>query len=172
MEIGLIAVDSKHPNLALMKISRYHKQKGDYVGWYNGISHYDKVYAAKVFTFTPDYGYFINADEVERDGSKHYDSNVSKYSQGKQVGYLRGFTEGAEYALQNQWISVEEALPDENEEVLCMMKSNRAIVSGYIYKENGIAIVATSPDFEFEDYGHYEAIAWMPRPELKTNDNG
>lgn len=69
MEIGLIAVDSKHPNLALMKISRYHKQKGDYVGWYNGISHYDKVYAAKVFTFTPDYGYFINADEVEKGGT-------------------------------------------------------------------------------------------------------
>lgn len=85
---------------------------------------------------------------------------------------MGGFFAGAEYALSHQWISVEEALPDENEEVLCMMKSNHAIVSGYIYKENGIATVATSPDFEFEDYGDYEAVAWMPRPELKSNDNG
>lgn len=69
MDIGLIEVDSKHPNLALMKISKWHKQRGDYVGWYNGISHYDKVYVAKVFTFTPDYGYFINADEVEKGGT-------------------------------------------------------------------------------------------------------
>ena len=69
MDIGLIAVDSKHPNLALMKLARYHKQKGDSVGWYNGISHYDKVYVAKVFTFTPDYVYYINADEVEKGGT-------------------------------------------------------------------------------------------------------
>lgn len=68
-KIGLLAVDSKHPNLALMKISRYHKQIGDHVGWYNGLSHYDKVYAAKVFTFTPDYAYYINADEVEKGGT-------------------------------------------------------------------------------------------------------
>lgn len=69
MKIGLIAVDSKHPNLALMKISKWHKLRGDNVEWYDGISHYDKVYSAKVFTFTPDYGYFINADEVEKGGT-------------------------------------------------------------------------------------------------------
>lgn len=69
MKIGLIAVDSKHPNLALMKISKWHKLRGDNVEWYDGISHYDKVYSAKVFTFTPDYGYFINSDEVEEGGT-------------------------------------------------------------------------------------------------------
>ena len=74
MEIGIIPVDSQYPNLALMKISMYHKKMGDYVGWYNGISHYDKVYVAKVFTFTPDYGYYINADEVEKGGTG-YDLN-------------------------------------------------------------------------------------------------
>lgn len=74
MKVGLINVDSKYPNLALMKISMYHKKMGDYVGWYNGISHYDKVYVAKVFTFTPDYGYYINADEVEKGGTG-YDLN-------------------------------------------------------------------------------------------------
>ena len=66
MRIGLLAVDSQYPNLALMKIAAYHKAEGDIVEWYNPLYHYDKVYMAKVFTFTPDYGYYINADEVER----------------------------------------------------------------------------------------------------------
>lgn len=69
MKIGLLSVDSDYPNLALMKISRYHKSIGDSVEWYNPLDHYDKVYAAKVFSFTPDYGYYINADEVERGGT-------------------------------------------------------------------------------------------------------
>ena len=33
--IGLLAVDSSYPNLALMKISSYHKARGDTVDWYN-----------------------------------------------------------------------------------------------------------------------------------------
>lgn len=37
--------------------------------WYNPLTHYDKVYAAKVFSFTPDYGYYIHADEVEKGGT-------------------------------------------------------------------------------------------------------
>lgn len=80
------------------------------------------------------------------------------------------FAAGAEYALSHQWISVEEALPQENEEVLCMMKSNHAIVSGYIYKNNGTVKVATSPDFHFEDYEGYEVIAWMPIPKFETKN--
>ena len=53
--IGLLDVDGhNYPNLALMKISMYHKQKGDIVEWYNHIdSRYDKVYASKVFTCCP-----------------------------------------------------------------------------------------------------------------------
>lgn len=70
MKIGLIDVDGHHfPNLALGKISRYHKQQGDSVEWYDPFEHYDKVYMAKVFTFTQEYGYFINADEVEKGGT-------------------------------------------------------------------------------------------------------
>lgn len=30
---------------------------------------YDKVYAAKVFTFTPDYNYYINANQIEKGGT-------------------------------------------------------------------------------------------------------
>ena len=49
MNIGILAVDSNFPNLALMKISAYHKARGDQVEWYNPLCEYDKVYAAKVF---------------------------------------------------------------------------------------------------------------------------
>lgn len=69
MRVGLLAVDSTYPNLALMKISAYHKGRGDDVEWYNHLERYDKVYMAKVFGFTPDYGYYINADKVERGGT-------------------------------------------------------------------------------------------------------
>lgn len=70
MNIGLIAVDSKYPNLALMKISAYHKQQGDNVEWYSMFGNYDIVYMAKVFTFTPDYQYAIpNADHIEKGGT-------------------------------------------------------------------------------------------------------
>lgn len=69
MNIGILAVDSNYPNLALMKISAWHKARGDNVEWYNPLCSYDKVYMAKVFSFTPDYGYYINADQVEKGGT-------------------------------------------------------------------------------------------------------
>ena len=70
--IGLIDVDSRNfPNLALMKISAYHKALGDEVVWHDRLfgGHYDKVYASKVFSFTEDIDYYIDADEVIKGGS-------------------------------------------------------------------------------------------------------
>ena len=50
MKIGLLDVDSHNfPNLALMKISAYHKAKGDDVEWLFPLKHYDIVYVSKVF---------------------------------------------------------------------------------------------------------------------------
>lgn len=69
MKIGILDVDSKCPNLALMKINSYHKALGDDVEWYNSLYSYDKLYASKVFSFTPDYGYYIRADQVEKGGT-------------------------------------------------------------------------------------------------------
>ncbi|EKC72301.1 radical SAM domain-containing protein, partial [human gut metagenome] len=70
MNIGLLAVDSNYPNLALMKISAWHKARGDNVEWYNPFNRYDKVYMAKVFSFTEDYlQYITNADCVEKGGT-------------------------------------------------------------------------------------------------------
>ena len=58
MRIGLIDVDGHNfPNLALMKISAYHKAQGNEVEWYTPFSQYDDVYMSKVFNFTPDYSY-------------------------------------------------------------------------------------------------------------------
>ena len=55
MKIGLASVDSKIPNLALMKISAYHKLRGDKVELFSPLfGGYDLVYASKVFTDTPD----------------------------------------------------------------------------------------------------------------------
>lgn len=71
-KIGLIDVDSHHyPNLALMKISAYHKAKGDEVEWWNAFMSYDRVYQAKIFTeeYTKDNEYFIKADEVIKGGT-------------------------------------------------------------------------------------------------------
>lgn len=44
----------KFPNLAIMKLSAYHKAQGDTVEWWNPSKNYDKVYSSKVFTFTPE----------------------------------------------------------------------------------------------------------------------
>ena len=49
MNVALLAVDSNYPNLALMKISAYHKGQGDTVEWYNPFGTYDRLYMAKVF---------------------------------------------------------------------------------------------------------------------------
>lgn len=45
------------PNLALMKISAYHKNLGDEVDWWEPLSTYDKIYSSKVFDFTPENQY-------------------------------------------------------------------------------------------------------------------
>lgn len=71
MKIGLIDVDGHNfPNLALMKISAWHKKQGDTVEWYYPLTsgHMDMVYMSKVFGFTPDYQYFIDAEKIFRGG--------------------------------------------------------------------------------------------------------
>lgn len=72
MKIGLIDVDGHNfPNLPLMKLSSYHKSIGDSVEWYEPMfsDHMDKVYMSKVFTFTPDYEYYIDADDIVKGGT-------------------------------------------------------------------------------------------------------
>jgi hypothetical protein len=53
-KIAIYDVDSKIPNLAIMKISAYHKQQGDDVEMYVPLfkDSYDKIYASKIFNFS------------------------------------------------------------------------------------------------------------------------
>lgn len=87
MRIGIIDVDGHNfPNIPLMKISAYHKKQGDTVEWYEPLFHstgqpFDKVYMSKVFSFTPDYEYYINSKEVIKGGSGYCISLVD----GKEV---------------------------------------------------------------------------------------
>lgn len=73
MRIGLIDVDGHNfPNLALMRISAYHKAKGDEVEWWwTDLIHYDRVYMSKVFsdTYSPDVPEPMNCDEVIKGGT-------------------------------------------------------------------------------------------------------
>lgn len=106
MKIGLIDVDSHSgfPNLALMKLSAWHKAQGDSVEWYEPLfatDQFDRVYMSKVFTFTQDYQYPINAKEVLRGGTgyKLYDRNLPEsveysfpdYTIYPKCGYAVGF---------------------------------------------------------------------------------
>lgn len=55
-KIGIIQLDGKIPNLALMKVAGYHETIGDAVEWYEGLlfaEQYKKIYASKLFSFTP-----------------------------------------------------------------------------------------------------------------------
>jgi hypothetical protein len=116
MQIGLIDVDSHNfPNLALMKISTFHKSKGDHVEMWNGLKHYDKVYMAKVFTeeYSKDMNYCINADEIIKGGTgydlenrlpyeiEHLMPDYSLYGiQHQSIGFLtRGCPRGCKFCI-------------------------------------------------------------------------
>lgn len=74
MKIGLIDVDGHNfPNLSLMKISAWHKAQGDFVEWWWGWEHYDRVYMSKVFddTYSPDIPEPVNADEIVKGGTDY-----------------------------------------------------------------------------------------------------
>ena len=69
VRVGLIDVDGhNYPNLPLMKLSAWHKSKGDSVEWYQPLfsGHMDIVYMSKVFNFSPDYEYFVDAEKIVR----------------------------------------------------------------------------------------------------------
>ena len=90
MRIGLIDVDGHHfPNLALMRISAWHKARGDHVEWWwSDFVHYDIVYMSKIFSdaYSPDVPEPMNADKVIKggtgycislgeDGKEHFDQS-------------------------------------------------------------------------------------------------
>lgn len=73
MNIGLIDVDkTRFMNLALGKIAAYHRSLGDSVEWADPMfGSYDRVYASKVFVFTPDFTDYYDCEVVK--GGTGYD---------------------------------------------------------------------------------------------------
>jgi len=65
MKIGLIDVDNKMPNIPLMKVAGYY----DDVEWYNPMFKYEKLYMSKIFDFTEDYQYPLNAGKIYKGGT-------------------------------------------------------------------------------------------------------
>jgi len=101
MKIGLVDVDSKIPNLALMKISAYHKSLGDEVKMFDPLfDNPDRIYSSKVFKSTDEYGYFPPNCEVLQGGSGHdLDVKLSNYIETMYpdyslygIDYAMGFT--------------------------------------------------------------------------------
>lgn len=106
MKIGLIDLDNtrKFPNLALMKISGYYKALGHQVEWYQPLFNngYDIVYVSKVFSWSNDYPYSINAKKIVYGGvaygydnklpdeiEHHYpDYSIYSYIKNKAYGFL------------------------------------------------------------------------------------
>ena len=74
--IGLIDVDGgKFPNLALGKLSAYHKAQGDDVEWVEPMFwDYDRVYQSKIFTFSKDIERVFDCEVVK--GGTGYDLHV------------------------------------------------------------------------------------------------
>lgn len=85
MKIGLIDVDGHNfPNLALMRISAWHKSQGDEVEWWGGnFFYYDIVYKSKIFSdsYSTDDTDPYNCGEVIKGGSGYAISLV----EGKEV---------------------------------------------------------------------------------------
>lgn len=64
------------------------------------------------------------------------------------------FIAGAEYALSRQWISVDEALPEANEQVLVLIGGVPVVAKGYHVRAR------------LRDISH-----WMPIPKFEPNKN-
>lgn len=88
MKIGLIEVDRftfprmTFPNLPLMKISAWHKERGDTVKWCdNHIERFDVVYQSKVFdeTYSADIDWTPNADQIVKGGTGYGLDNALPY---------------------------------------------------------------------------------------------
>ena len=71
MKIGLWSDCHNFPSLPLMKLSAYHKKRGDAIEILNHLNHYDLVYASKTFSFTKDVEdeCVVQADEICRGGT-------------------------------------------------------------------------------------------------------
>ena len=95
------------------------------------------------------------------EASEHFAHLYPKVSVADVITFRRdAFQEGAIYTLQNQWISVEEALPDNQDYVLAGYKDS--LFMAWYRKHNNMW---------HNIYGiEMDVDRWMPIPGLKLND--
>lgn len=115
-----------YPNLVLMKISAWHKSKGDIVEWYNPLDGwYDTVYISKVFSDTPESREFIHANRVILGGTGYQiyleDGKEVYYNDGWAIehGYRKALDcNGISYWTNDHGFSFWENLPDYMEHLM------------------------------------------------------
>ena len=101
---------------------------------------------------------------IEEAANDKYTDNTFAY---------KGFIDGAEYALSHQWISVHEALPPYEEDVLIVDKSGEEGYGIYFNHRSNNPRVKTYQNGFCDLFGEAgEVLYWMPIPELKTKENG
>ena len=87
------------------------------------------------------------------EAAREYTSNQTGLDYIGETACERGFIDGAEYAFSHQWISVEEAMPELNKEVLALIGGVPVIARGYHVR-------ARIRDIS----------KWMPIPKFETKD--
>ena len=97
MKIGLVSVDSRIPNLALMKLSAYHKSLGNEVKIFDPLfDHPDRVYSSKVFTTTEKYGYYPDCEVIQ--GGSGFNLGINLH-EGIEMMYPDYALYGIDYAM-------------------------------------------------------------------------
>ena len=89
MKIGLLDADlmdhgTRHPNLALMKLSGYFKEKGNQAALiyrsYLEVCNYDEVYISKVFTFSNIPDWVLEKENVHIGGTGFFTDGGAQLS--------------------------------------------------------------------------------------------
>lgn len=106
MLIGIHDAEKEHfkhktfPNLAIMKISAYHKKRGDTVEWWAPLRNdeYDIVYSSKIFDFTPENPWLPpnaikggTGYDVKSELPRYIDNQYPDYSIYPECDYAIGF---------------------------------------------------------------------------------
>ena len=105
------ADNTNFPNLALMKLSAYHKNRGDTVEWYQALraSAYSLIYSSKVFTWTNDLqltgnvligGTGYKTENILQEEAEHCCPDYTLYNQNYSMGFLtRGCIRKCEWCV-------------------------------------------------------------------------
>ena len=75
------------------------------------------------------------------------------------TGRFEGFEQGANFALQNQWISVEEALPEKDGIYLVLVNNKTPLITTFNHIKR-----------TFEPYRPYNITHWMEIPSLEGGE--